>query len=81
MAGERTRTDGFIEVSAVCTHPNYRGRGLGAALIRAVCNRILSDGATPYLHSYANNDTAIALYRSLGFETRIQVLHTVWKRA
>lgn len=81
MAGERTRSGAFIEVSAVCTHPEYRGRGLGAALIRAVCDRILSERKTPYLHSYANNEVAIALYRSLGFEVRTEVLHCVWQRA
>jgi hypothetical protein len=27
MAGERLRLPGFIEVSAVCTHPDVRGRG------------------------------------------------------
>jgi ribosomal protein S18 acetylase RimI-like enzyme len=80
MAGERTRSGAFIELSAVCTHPDYRGRGLGGALIRAVCERILSEHKTPYLHSYANNEAAIGLYRSLGFEVRTQVLHCVWRR-
>lgn len=80
MAGERTRSGGFIEVSAVCTHPDYRGRGLGAALIRAVCDRIINERKTPYLHSYANNEVAIALYRSLGFEVRTEVQHCVWQR-
>ena len=28
MAGERSRIPGFVEISAVCTHPDYRGRGL-----------------------------------------------------
>lgn len=80
MAGERTRSGAFIEVSAVCTHPGHRGRGLGAALIRAVCDRILSEGKTPYLHSYAANEVAIGLYRSLGFEVRTHVQHCVWQR-
>ena len=64
MAGERLQTDGFIEISAVCTHPDYRGRGYGGALMRAVGDQILRDGATPFLHTYANNTGAIALYRS-----------------
>jgi predicted GNAT family acetyltransferase len=81
MAGERTRSGAFIEVSAVCTHPDYRGRGLGAALIRAVCDRILGEQKTPYLHSYANNEVAIGLYRSLGFGVRTEVQHCVWARA
>src|SRR5262249_29997713 len=42
MAGERLTLDGFTEISAVCTHPDYRGRGYGAALLRAVGARILA---------------------------------------
>ena len=36
MAGERLQIDEFIEISAVCTHPDYRGRGYGAALMTTV---------------------------------------------
>ena len=81
MAGERLKLDGFAEISAVCTHPDYRSRGYGAALMRAVGQRILSEGDTPFLHTYAANTGAIALYRKLGFEVREQVVHAVWKNA
>jgi ribosomal protein S18 acetylase RimI-like enzyme len=80
MAGERLQTDEFIEISALCTHPDCRGRGYGAALMRAVGTRIIGDRATPFLHSYADNTPAIALYKRLGFETRREVIHAVWSR-
>lgn len=78
MAGERLQMDGFVEVSAVCTHPDFQGRGLAGALMRAVGARILSEGDTPFLHAYAANTGAIALYRKLGFEHRADVTHAMW---
>ena len=32
MAGERLSPVGYTEISAVCTHPDYRGRGYGRDL-------------------------------------------------
>jgi ribosomal protein S18 acetylase RimI-like enzyme len=81
MAGERMRLDGFTEISAVCTHPDYRGRGYGEALMRVAGARILAEGDTPFLHSYAANTGAIALYQRLGFDVRREVVHAIWKGA
>ena len=80
MAGERLQTDDFIEISGVCTHPDYRSRGYGAALLTTVGQGILDEGKTPFLHAYASNTGAIALYKSLGFEHRTDVVHAVWKK-
>jgi ribosomal protein S18 acetylase RimI-like enzyme len=80
MAGERLQTDEFIEISGVCTHPDYRSRGYGASLLTIVGQRILDEGKTPFLHAYASNTGAITLYRSLGFAHRCDVVHAVWKR-
>jgi predicted GNAT family acetyltransferase len=70
MAGERIKVAGFTEVSAVCTHPDFRGRGYAGALISAVATKILSRSETPFLSSYASNKAANALYETLGFRLR-----------
>ncbi|MDO1559732.1 GNAT family N-acetyltransferase [Brevundimonas sp. 2R-24] len=70
MSGERMKPDGFTEVSGVCTHPDHRGQGLAAGLMGEVIRRILARGETPFLHAYAENTGAIALYESLGLAIR-----------
>lgn len=81
MAGERMKVEGFTEVSAVCTHPDHRGRGLAGALMRVVARRILADGETPFLHTYAANQGAVRLYQSLGFRFRSEIRFTILRRA
>jgi ribosomal protein S18 acetylase RimI-like enzyme len=73
MAGERLRLPGWVEISAVCTDPSHRGRGLSTALVRAVAAGIRASGATPFLHAAANNEGAIRLYRALGFTQRREI--------
>jgi predicted GNAT family acetyltransferase len=70
MSGQRLKMPGFIEVSAVCTHPEARGRGYAAALMSTVMEEIRAHGKTPMLHSFAHNANAIAVYKSLGFTRR-----------
>ncbi|MDX3908637.1 MAG: GNAT family N-acetyltransferase [Sphingobium sp.] len=80
MAGERMKPGMFTEVSGVCTHPDARGRGYAGFLMRVVASRILERGERPFLHSYANNAGAIALYRSLGFAEHQSITAIVLKR-
>lgn len=80
MAGERMKPEGFTELSGVCTHPDHRGRGYAAQLMRTVATRILARGETPFLHVYPTNLGAIALYESLGFRLRRPVTMTVLRR-
>ncbi len=77
MAGERMRLPGLAEVSAVCTHPDCRGRGLAGGLMSVVMQRMIDAGETPFLHSYAGNAGAIALYERLGFRVRRAMVVTV----
>jgi predicted GNAT family acetyltransferase len=73
MAGERFRFPGYTEVSGVCTHPEFCGRGLARKLSAAVAARIESRGERPFLHAWKTNQPAISLYHSLGFEIRTEV--------
>jgi predicted GNAT family acetyltransferase len=70
MAGERLRQPGHIELSGVCTHPDVRGQGLGRLMSLYVAGLISARGERAYLHSYATNAAAIALYGSIGFKLR-----------
>lgn len=80
MAGERMRFPGHVEVSGVCTHPDFRGRGLARRLSAAVTAHIQRRGERPFLHAWATNTAAIALYESLGFEIRTAVNVAVLRR-
>ena len=77
MTGERMRVPGFTEISAVCTHPDARGRGLAAKLMRIVAARIVARGEQLFLHVYPHNKTAIAVYERLGFHHRADMRLTV----
>lgn len=73
MAGERLRADGVAEISAVCTHPDARRRGLAAALTQAMVTEIRSRDALPLLHVATSNTGAIAVYEQLGFRIRTEI--------
>ena len=81
MAGERMKQPGHSELSGVCSHPDFRGLGLGRLLSLFVSNRIMARGEVPYLHAYANNANAIGLYESIGFKLRSEMNVAVVQRA
>ena len=70
MTGQRTAVPGYTEVSAVCTHPDYRGRGYAAALVSAVAGAIVARGGTPFLGVRPDNVGAIRVYARVGFTIR-----------
>ena len=70
MGGERFQVEGFVEVAAVGTHPDYRRRGLGRAITGTLANGALERRDVPFLHCWAGNESAYRLYTNMGFETR-----------
>ncbi|SIQ13862.1 GNAT family N-acetyltransferase [Pseudacidovorax sp. RU35E] len=80
MAGERMRFPGHVEVSGVCTHPDFRGQGLAWRLSAAVAADIQQRGDTPFLHAWTANTAAISLYEALGFVVRTRVHVAVLRR-
>ena len=79
MAGQRMRTPGACEISAVCTRDDHRGRGLAAALTARVAGAIVGRGEVPFLHARTENTAARRLYEHLGFATRADITVTVVK--
>jgi predicted GNAT family acetyltransferase len=80
MSGQRMRVPGFTEVSAVCTHPDHRGKGLAGKLMRVIIDRIVREGDAAFLHVYPDNLGAIGLYEALGFGFRAQLTFTTLTR-
>lgn len=73
MTGERMRPHGAVEVSAVCVHPEHRGKAYARHLLAERTRRIMAGGQQPFLHVYPSNRGAIALYESLGYVLRRQL--------
>jgi len=80
MAGERMKPAEYTEITAVCVHPDHRGRGYAQMLLRAVARQISARGEIPFLHVFSDNDSAIALYRRQGMEIRRRLYVTVLGR-
>jgi len=70
MAGQRLSPAGSREVSAVCTHPEFRGRGFARALVARVSRDIFAAGEVPFLSAMATNVGAIRVYEQVGFHLR-----------
>lgn len=80
MGGQRMRQTGFAELSGLCTHPDFQGRGFGKLLFRFVAGEISARGDTVYLHAYIGNTSAIGLYTALGFRLRSEMNLRIVKR-
>lgn len=77
MAGQRLRQGAFVEVSGVCTHPDFVGRGMALSLCQKVTQRIIEHGAAAYLHVAGANDGAMHVYSKLGYRMHQPIIVTV----
>lgn len=76
MAGERLRSTAFAEISAVCTHPEFRGRGYAQALTTFLAAQIMAAGKIPFLHVKSENGAKV-VYQKIGFRVRAAIYLTV----
>lgn len=67
MAGERFGAGVLREISGVCTHPDYQGRGLARRLTLQLIRRQMQRGQVPFLHAVDGNTNARRLYERMGF--------------
>ena len=76
MGGERFKLEEYSEISAVCTHPDFRGRGLAANIMWQIVRDHRRDGIVSWLHVGCKNTRAVKLYNRMGFEiVRTITLH------
>jgi ribosomal protein S18 acetylase RimI-like enzyme len=78
MAGERMHAGSLREISGVCTHPDFQGRGFARRLMAKLVRRQMQRGETPFLHVMRDNSSARRLYKRMGFrdyrETIVRVI-------
>ena len=70
MIGERLGSAETREMSAICTHPTFTGRGYARHLTTWLTNETLARGVQPFLHVSHENPRAMALYERMGYRVR-----------
>lgn len=80
MTGERMKPGKFTELTAVCVHPDHRGRGYAQALLAAVARQVEARGEIPFLHVFSSNTSAIALYQRQGMRIRRRLYVTAFMK-
>lgn len=73
MIGERLGTQSARELSAICTHPDFLGRGYAARLTAWLASELFARGEQVFLHVSQQNTRAVALYQRLGFRLRREI--------
>jgi GNAT superfamily N-acetyltransferase len=61
------RPHGPLRNIYIATHPGYRRRGYGRAVVSAMTAHALGEGTIPHYQALAANGASLALARSLGF--------------
>jgi GNAT superfamily N-acetyltransferase len=78
MAGERMCAGDLQEVSGICTHPDFQGRGLAKKLTLKLVRLQMERGKTSFLHVISTNTVARTLYEKMGYrnyrETAVRVI-------
>jgi ribosomal protein S18 acetylase RimI-like enzyme len=78
MGGERFHAGSYREISGVCTHPEFQGRGFARRLMNKLIRRQLQRSETPFLHVMRDNSVARDLYKRMGFsdyrETVVRII-------
>ncbi|MBC8063547.1 MAG: GNAT family N-acetyltransferase [Chlorobia bacterium] len=80
MAGIRMAFEGHQEISAVCTHPDHRGKGYASRLTRHLIHHIENQGDAAFLHTESDNISARRIYDFLGFSLRAMLPFFVVER-
>jgi GNAT superfamily N-acetyltransferase len=80
MAGERMCAARLREISGVCTHPDFQGRGLARRLVAKLVRRQMQRKETPFLHVMRDNVAAHSLYQRMGFTDYLETVVRVVSR-
>jgi predicted GNAT family acetyltransferase len=81
MGGQRMHLPGYRELSAICTHPDFRGRGYARTIVVRLIDAVFEEGLAPFLHFEDANRNARALYATLGFVERARLPLVVLQKA
>jgi ribosomal protein S18 acetylase RimI-like enzyme len=80
MAGERMEAGALREISGVCTHPDFQGRGYARRLVEKLIRLEVRRKQTPFLHVMHDNIHARRLYERMGFRHHQEVVLRVVSR-
>ena len=81
MAGERLGAGALREISGVCTHPDFQGRGHARRLVAKLIRLEVRRNQTPFLHVMDDNVHARRVYERMGFRHHREVMFRVVSRA